>query len=211
MKKALLFLAATFVSLPAVQGFEVDHTDPVQIILLVCRRPDDPTPTDSLIHYAKVNGVSNEDMSAHLVELAKMGLGNETDYLQHQLATRALGMLSYFGGEKENAFVREVMLTTQDSTMRHVAVRAGIKMMPAKWEEWVREAATDNRFDFLTRFDAYEEAYQIGRDGDEETRRNVIKVLSEFAETDASTANQMDLRRWVEELKALGNAAGEEE
>lgn len=201
MKKLMFLVVIPFVYITSAHGFEVDESDPIQLILMECRHPDGPTQADDLLAYAKAKGLSNAEMSARLMELAELGLVNDADALQRQLSYGALGGLSYFGGEDENAFVRDVMKTTQDVVMRHIAVRVGIRMMPEKWEEWVQEVATDELLDDLTRFDAYEEAYRIGKNADKNVRQRVESVLSGLSEQDESGGNQEHLRRWSAELK----------
>jgi len=193
---------ASFTILSCVQGFEWNESDPIQFILLECRHPDGPTQEDDLIAFAQAKGLSNAEMSAKLVALIDLGLQGDTDALLRQLTYSALGGLAYFGGAEERAFVQNIFRTTQDPTLRHIAVRVGIRMMPAQWEEWVREAATDSRFDSLTRYDAYEEAYRIGKSGDERTRQRVEQVLSELEKTEPNPGNRMDMRHWSEKLKA---------
>lgn len=201
MKKRLTFLLAALFVVSAASGFDVDIMDPVQFILLECRHVGGSTQSDDLLAYAKAAGLSDAEMSERLVELVELGLGDAPDFTERQLSLGALWGLAHFGGEKENDFVKEIMRMTNDETTRHIAVRVGIQMMPEKWEEWVREVAADNRFDSLTRFDAYEEAYRIGRNGDEKTRQQVEKVLSEYTEKEASEGNRISMRRWTGELK----------
>ena len=201
MKKRLTFLLAALFVVSAASGFDVDIMDPVQLILLECRHVGGPTQSDDLLAYAKAAGLSDAEMSERLVELVELGLGDAPDFTERQLSLGALWGLAHFGGEKENDFVKEIMRTTNDETTRHIAVRVGIQMMPEKWEDWVREVVDNRSFDDLTRFDAYEEAYRIGQNGDEKTRQQVEKVLSELTEKEASEGNRMSMRRWTGELK----------
>ena len=202
MNKLVAIALVVFFGKVSVLFAEHGHMDVVREILLVCRSPEDPTPNDDLVDYARQTGLSDEDVSMMLIELVQDGLNGNLDVLQRQLTEGALWSLSHFGAERENEFVRTVMLSTQDSGLRQVCVRVGIRMMPEKWEEWVRATATDNRFDDLTRFDAYEEAYRVGMNGDENTRQQVEKVLSEFMERETTSGNSISMQRWANELKA---------
>ncbi|MBQ9344553.1 MAG: hypothetical protein IJT88_05000 [Kiritimatiellae bacterium] len=201
--KAVVILVVAILMFPfAGHTADIDDTDPLQRIFLECRHFDGPTQEDDLRAFAKATGLSNTEMSEKLIALVRNGLGDNTNALQRQLTYGALGGLAYFGGDAENDFVREVMRTTSDPTLRHIAVRVGIRMKPKQWEEWVREACSDERFDSLTRFDAYEEAFRIAQRGDELTRRRVEQVLSEFADKDPSPGNCEELRKWSADLKA---------
>lgn len=170
-------------------------------ILLVCRGPEDPMPNDEIAEYARLSGLSDAAVSDMLIELAQAGLNGNSDAMQRQLAEGALWGLARFGSERGNQYVRELMLATQDTGIRQVCIRVGIRMMPEKWEEWLRLAA-DSRFDDLTRFNAYEEAYRVGQGGDDNTRQRVEKVLSEFVSMESTSGNDMNLRQWTSDLKA---------
>lgn len=201
MKKRLTFLLAALFVVSAASGFDVDIMDPVQLILLECRHVGGPTQSDDLLAYAKAAGLSDAEMSERLVELVELGLGDAPDFTERQLSLGALWGLAHFGGEKENDFVKEIMRTTNDETTRHIAVRVGIQMMPEKWEDWVREVVDNRSFDDLTRFDAYEEVFQIGQSGDEKTKQHVEKVLWSLVEQDEYPGNQERLRRWARALQ----------
>ncbi|MBQ7252513.1 MAG: hypothetical protein IJS32_07925 [Kiritimatiellae bacterium] len=93
------------------------------------------------------------------------------------------------------------MREAADGHLRQLAVLAGLRMTPDRWEEWVREAAADKRFNDLERWIIYEDILRIGREGDEKTRQRVIEVLSEMRGKDAYPANRDSLGKWIAELK----------
>jgi hypothetical protein len=201
MKKWIVFAAVWHMSLVLGWSVEQKNMEVIRDILLCCRGPEEPSLNDDLANFAKANALSDADMSNMLIVLAQDGLRDDADALHRQLTDGALWGLARFGGEEEIDFVKDVMRATQNSCLRQTAVLVGMRMNPDKWEEWVREVAADNRFDSLTRFDAYEEAYRIGRNGDEKTRQQVEKVLSEYTEKEASEGNRISMRRWTGELK----------
>lgn len=201
MKKLLFAMFALVCGLSAGFGGELSDMECIKTIMLSCRHPGGPTPTDDLRTFASVRKLTNREMSDLLLQLAGEGLCEGADAMQRRLAHGAIWGLLPFGGDAEIAFVRNVMRTTTDESLRQTAVHVGIRMEPGKWEEWVREVAADRRCASLTRFDAYEEAYRIGQSGDEQTRNRVGQVLSELAEKESSAGNRANLQRWASELK----------
>lgn len=176
--------------------------DIVSLILLQCHGPEDPTPDEELADYARIAGLSNADVSKILVSFIEDGLQAEGDNLQRQLTAGSLAALPRFGGEQEVDYVWSIVQTTEDAGLRRRAILVGMRMNPEKWEEWLRYVATDNRFDSLTRFVTYQEAYRLGKNKDDGTRQRVDQVLSEFADKDSSPGNCADLKKWSDELKA---------
>ncbi len=129
---------------------------------------------------------------------------------ERETALGSLWALTNFGGEKENAFVLELMRTTEDESVRKIAIRVGIGicMMPENWEKWVREAATNPKCGDKTRFNDFEEAYWIGMRGDEDTRQRVEDVLSEYAWMAPAGGYGICMPRWLENLKARKGQEG---
>lgn len=203
MKKYILAMLVFCACHAVVSGDGPEPLESIRLILLSCGNPDRPTQEEELRAFARAHDISNAEMSSMLIDLAGPGLGSATDPLQRYLADGALWGLGCFGGAKENDFVRNVMRTSQVASLQKVAVRVGIRMMPENWEEWVREVASDKRYDDMVRFDAYEEAFRIGMGGDDKTRRHVGEVLLELVGQEAYEGNQKRLRRWADELKAF--------
>ncbi len=202
MKKCMLVVWTLWFGMTVCCGAELSYAERIQSLLLSCRHPGDPTPTDDLRSFAAANKLANNEMSDLLMQLAKPGLDEKADATQHDVTHAALWGLAIFGGEEEYAFVLELLETTNDDSLQKTAVRVGIRMVPENWENLVRKVAATERFDSLTRYDAYEEAYRIGRNGDERTRQRVEQVLSELEKTESNPGNRMDMRHWSEKLKA---------
>ncbi len=205
MNKVILTVIAIFMCI--LTGLADEYYSPkdiVSLILLQCHGPEDPTPDEELADYARVNGLSNAEVSKILVSFIEDGLRGEGNRSQHQLARASLWALARFGGEKEVDFVRSVMRTAEDSGIRRAAVLVGMRIAPEKWEEFIREVAA-NENDSLTRFVAYEEAVMIAMKGDDAEKRNVERVFSELAEIDGHRAER--LRRWAAELKSAEKSA----
>lgn len=202
MKSMIRIMIALLICMSSGFGDELRLEDIVQAILLQCRSPEDPTPDAELADYARVHGLSNAEVSRILVSFIEDGLQGGGDNLQRQLTAGALSALARFGGEQEIDFVRSIVQTTEDAGLKRRAIFVGMRLSPEKWEEWIRYVATDNHFDSLTRFITYQEAYRIGKNKDELTRRRVEQVLSEFADKDPSPGNCEELRKWSADLKA---------
>jgi len=169
-------------------------------IFLKCRHRGGPSQSDDLIAYADRNGFSPESMATMLVAFAKSAL-ETPDSTHRQLAEGALWGLLQFGGTKETPFVLQILRQSEDGNLRLAAISVGMRLDSANWEKWVEEACSNNRFSSIERFIAYEEAYRIGKNGDEGTRQRVEKVLSELAEQEENSGNKNRLQRWSAELK----------
>ncbi len=202
MEKVIRITIGLLICIAPAFGDELRLEDIVQAILLQCRGPEDPTPDADLADYARVNGLSNAEVSKILVSFIEDGLQAEGDNLQRQLTAGSLAALPRFGGEQEVDYVWSIVQTTEDAGLRRRAILVGMRMNPEKWEEWLRYVATDNRFDSLTRFVTYQEAYRLGKNKDDGTRQRVDQVLSEFADKNSSPGNCADLKKWSDELKA---------
>lgn len=196
----VFFLIAT--GLTTSYGASHDSSDTIAQILLTRRHRGDPSGSEELRAYASDNHVSNFELSAQLIEFVKTGMASGADERQTRLANSALWRLIDFGSSSDCDFVRDVMRTTPNRELRLSAIIVGIRMDPAHWEEWAREICSDGRFSSFERFVAFEEAYRIGIDSDEETQRCVEKVLSEFAERETDEDNKEHLLRWAGELKS---------
>ena len=170
-----------------------------------CRHVGASEPEADLMAFAKSKGLSKEEMAGFLVQLVDEGLSENADAFQRSIANSALWGLVPFAGEKEFTFVREVMLTAKDAkgTIRRTAIIVGPRMKPEKWEEWLREVVADERSDNYDRFLVFNEAFQIGRDGDEKTRRRVVEVFEEMKTRGVSDANRRHLDEWIAELEKL--------
>lgn len=201
MKKWIALVIAWHVSIVSGLCVEQEHMDIARDILLICRSPEDPLPNDDLSAYAKGHGLSDADVSEILIELAKDGLCENADALQSQLTGAALWALPSFGGERESEFVRKIMMTTNDNGLRRETVLVWMRIVPEKWEDMVREVAADSRFDSLTRYVTYQEAYRIGQNRNEPTRKRVEQVLMELSAREESPGNRRDMQKWVDELK----------
>lgn len=179
----------------------------IEHIIMKCRHKEDPLLADDLLAYARKQGVSDEEMSARLVELARPALDEQADWEQRQLATGALWGLIPFGGTNEAVFVREIMRKTGDAHFRRVAISVGIQLDSGNWKTLVEEICNDSQFSSHERFIACEEAYQIGRRGDKQTREAVEKFLSGLADREERPGTQNRLRRWAAELKSAEKSA----
>lgn len=204
MKKWLLIAVALHMSVMPGFAEERRAEDIARDILMCCRGPEDPLPDEDLASFAMRKGLSDEDISGMLVRFVEDGLGGGGDAVERQLTGASLWALARFGGKRESLFVRQIMRETEDAGLRQTAVRVGMRLAPDNWEEWLREVATDGRFDDLTRFDACEEAYRIGQNADGQTRQRVEQVLSELAEKEDNPGNRSNMRCWAEVLKEAG-------
>ncbi len=177
----------------------------VRRIYAKCRQMNEPGPERDLIALAKAEGLSREEMAGALVQLVEEGLAENADPGQRSLAHSALWGLVPFGGEKEFLFIRELVSTTKDakSILRRTGLIVAPRIMPERWEEWLREVVADERSDSYDRFLVCQEAFWIGRDGDAKTRRRVIEVLGEMKRRNLSEADRRDLQGWIDELEAL--------
>lgn len=181
---------------------ETENMDPLKTIFLVCRHVGGPTPADDLRSYAEKNGLSDAEMSEKLVAFVKTGLSDDADRIQQRMGGAALYGLAQFGGERERAFVWDIMTTSDNQHFQDVAIEICIRMMPDKWEEVVREVATNPRFSSYDRFLAYEGAFLVGSNASPDVRNRVAEVLSEFAEREPGDGYQERLRQWSAELQA---------
>ena len=170
-------------------------------IFLACRHREGPTAMDDLRAYAQDHGFSDVDMAAQLMQFVREGLPKCHDSLQRHATGAALWALVPFAGESGIPFVHEVMQDAEDGNLRQIALRAGLRMTPEKWEEWVREAAADKRFGDSDRWSIYEDVFRFGRDGDAKTRQRVITVLTEIRASDSYRVNQNSLGGWIAELQ----------
>ena len=202
MGKRLFAVVVLLLGISICHAGDLPYTERIKVILLSCRHPGDPTPMDSLRSFAAANELTNAEMADLLMQLVRPGIDAKADSRQRDLAAAAFWGLAIFGGEEEYSFVSELIHSTNDTSLQKTAVRVVIRMMSEKWEEWVRTVASEKRFDSLTRFDAYEEAYRIGMNGDERTRQQVEKVLSEFMAREATSGNSTSMQRWINELEA---------
>ena len=192
---ALLGLLAVAVA----HGEENDTWPGLNECLLQCVEPDAPEQGMSLGDYAKNLGKTDSELAGDLVSIVARELAKSPDAVNTHLAKSALWGLVEVGGEKESAFVREVM-QTQSDYFRHVAIHVGIRMAPGQWEDWVREIATDKRYSDYDRFLAYAEAFQVGREVDRETRKHVVEVLKGLRHNDSCRSNRNRLGLWIAEL-----------
>ena len=135
------------------------------------------------------------------MQSVREGLPPSDDPLRWHVSGAALWALVPFAGESGVPFVREVMQDAEDGNLRQTALRAGLRMTPEKWEEWVREAVADKRFGDFDRWMVYEDVFRIGRDADEKPRQRVIEVPTERRASDSRRVNQNRLGGWVAELK----------
>ena len=195
---ACFLLVAGSVSAQSLTDEDLTHLGE---IFLDCRHPEGPTAMDDLHAYAQGCGFSDAEMASRLMQLVRKGLPQSDDPLRRHVTEAALCALVPFAGESGVPFVREVMQDAENGNLRQMALRAGLRMTPEKWEEWVREAVADKRFGDFDRWMVYEDVFRIGRDGDEKTRQRVIEVLSEMRASDSRRMNQNSLGGWVAELK----------
>lgn len=185
-----------------VWGFDNDDMSVLQMIFLSCRHRGGPLPSDDLQHYAEVKGLSDEEMSAMLLEFVRNGMEDDADNRQQRMGLSALSGLAKFGGVAERDAVLDIIRTVPDNNWRSLAIQTCIRMMPDQWEEVVREVATGERYGNYDRFIAYEEAFRVGEHSDARTKERIEQVMEELAEREASQANQERLQRWADELKA---------
>jgi len=172
--------------------------------LWVCISPDHPgggtTPRD----FARARDKTDAELAEKLVEIIQRGMREDANAEAASHAQGALWHLRGIGGEKEFAVVREVMRTTKDvKGIRRTAILVGIEMMPEKWEEWLREVMADERSDNYDCFLVCQEAFRIGRDGDDKTRRRVVEVLEEMKRRNLSDADRRDFDKWIDELEKM--------
>lgn len=185
-----------------VWSFDNDDMSVLQMIFLSCRHRGGPMPSDDLIHYAAVKGLSDKEMSAMLLEFVRNGMEDNADNRQQRMGLSALCGLAKFGGAAEREVVLDIIRTATDKNWRAFAIQTCIRMMPGQWEEVVREVATGERYENYDRFIAYEEAFRVGEHSDTKTKERIEQVMEELAEREASQANQLHLRRWANDLKA---------
>lgn len=207
MKRLLVIGVVLHMCVSCGFGGELNNVDIIRGILLRCRSPEGPSRDADLEAFARAEGMSDAEVAEILVACIQDGLGDTGNVLHRQLACSAIWALVRYGGEKESEFVRGIMRTTQDASLQRTTLLAGMRMEPLKWEEWVHEIATNNRFDSVTRFVAFEEAYRIGLNGDECTRQHVQQVLSEYIGREASPGNRGELQKWTSELKDAEKSA----
>lgn len=199
----VLLLSVGFTVIVAAQGGEDTAWPGLRERLMSCEGPGDYVPLESLSDFAKNQGKSKADLAEKLVEIVTNGLEDSSDGAMTGLTKSALWGLSEVGGEKENSFVREIM-RSHEGYWRAVAIPVGIRMIPEKWEEWVREIASDKRYNDQDRFLAYREAFLIGKAGDEDTRKRVVEVLKESRFSDSRQINRNHLGLWITELEGTG-------
>lgn len=196
-------MAIGCIALAAAHGGEIDSWPGLRERLASCAGPDDPVSGESMSDFAERQGKSKADLAAKLVELIKAGMEEYSKGGSPGLAKSALWGLGEVGGEKEEAFVWEIM-RSQDGYFRAIAIPVGIRMVPEKWEAWVRGIATDNRYDDHDRYLAYREAFQLGKEGNGDMRNRVIEVLKEMRSSDPRRTNRNRLGLWLTELEEKG-------
>lgn len=199
--KHIGFAALMIFCLGTAQGAEPVDTGDLERIFLVCRHVGGTTVADDLHSLAEKRGASDAEMAASLMELAKSGEQDIVDARQRHLVDCAVSALGMFGGENERSYLLELMRTTCDKNLRHTALRACIRLAPDKWEEVVREVAVDARFDSYAKFGAFEEAFLVGKSGDEKTRRRVVEVMSELGRQNSCGVSSNRFATWISELE----------
>ena len=204
MSKKTKYLFAALATLLFLVSFgEAENVglNPLQTIFLACRHVGGPTQADDLKAYAEKNGWSNAEMAGQLMAFVKAGLSDDADHFQRRMGGGALYGLAQFGGEEEWAFVWDIMTTSDNQHFREVAIQVSIRMMPEKWEEVVREVATNPRFGSYDRFLACESAFLAGKDRSKDERVRMADVFAELAEQESSNGNRGRLVGWMNELK----------
>lgn len=205
MKNILLVVYFSFCGCCVLQAFgEVGGRGDIEQIILTCRHKGSPSLSDDLCAYAKTKGMSSSEMATLLVEIAQTTIGETDSPRQRQLADGALWGLIPFGGEREYAFVRQIMQNSSDGGLRLTAISVGMRLKPDNWEQWVEETCNDSRFSRHERFIVCEEAYRIGQNGDEQTKQCVQQVFSRLAERDENLVPKNHLQRWTEDLNSVG-------
>ena len=170
----------------------------------MCRDEVDSGPEEDLVALAKAQGLSNEEMAGLLLQIIDEGLAENADSNQRYMADCALWGLVPFAGEKELAFIRELMRTTKDvKGIRRTAIMVGPRIAPEKWEELLREVVADKRSDDFDRFLVCREAFQVARAGDKKTQRRVVEVFGEMKARGVSESNQKHLEKWIGELEKM--------
>ena len=207
MKWCWTMVAACFLLVGGVVSAQTqtdEFSGRVAEIYFTCRDEIDSGPETDLEELAKAEGLSREEMAELLMQLVNEGLDENASADQRYLADCALWGLGPFAGEKEFIFVRNLVRATKDvKGIRRTAIMVGPRMAPEKWEEWLREVMADERSDNYDRFLVLQAAFQIGRDGDEKTRRRVVEVFEEMKTRGVSDANQRHLDEWIAELEKV--------
>ena len=188
---------------PAVCWQEDGKWADLEPFLLFSPEPGDSAQKVDWEMFAQTRGIAKEELAAKIAGIAKNGLVNNSDDFKARLGESALWELARVGGEKEYAFVHDTM-QRQGEKYRHIAMYVLFRMVPAKWEDLVREIVADEKYSDYDRFLAYEEAVRVGRSGDLNTRRRVIEVLEEMRSTDTSKSNRNSIGLGLTELKGEG-------
>lgn len=197
-------MALTLIGSASVLGVEPDEWDGLEDLFWECSEPGSTGHAETPRDFARAHGKTDAELAERLMEIIKRGFADGADAVAADQAEGALWHLRGIGEEREFAFIRELLHTTKDMKgRRDVAILVGMEMMPEKWEEWLREVVADERSDNYDRFLVFNEAFQIGRDGDEKTRRRVVEVFEEMKTRGVSDANRRHLDEWIAELEKL--------
>ncbi len=186
------------IGLPDGGGME-DRGD-VEILIMMHRHRGEPSLADDLQAYAKAKGFSDGEMALRLVELVQAAFNEDMDEEEHAIADGAICGLLPFGGEKESAFLLDVLRKTEDGHIRLSAIMVGMRLSPSNWEEWLAEVCGGTRCGMLERYVAYREVFRIGKDSGGEVRRRVGNVFAELAGKEEDRGNHDHLLRWADEL-----------
>ena len=184
-------------------GSDAIQTEDLERLFTTCRHVGGPTVFDDLLALANGTGASNEEIASCLMEIVKDGISEEAEARQRFCAECAISALGRFGGGNERSFLLELMRTTSDKNLRQAALRACIRMEPDKFDDVVREVASDERFDSYAKFGAFEEAFRVGKAGNSQLRERVKQVLSDWGEKTRGCVSLECLDSWLAELEKL--------
>ena len=187
-------------SVPVGHEAEISNQECLRLIFLSCRHVGEPGAWDDLKTLAETRHLTQEDMYALLTEQIQDGLAQGAEWEQYVTAMGCLAALATIPGEQTHAFAKKLMRTTNDNGVRNTAVQVAVSTMPEKWDELFLEILETKHFDHLTRYYAYESAYDVGKAGNAETRRHVQEVLEELATKDEDAYLQKHLLEWAREL-----------
>lgn len=187
-------------SIPVGHEAEISNQECLRLIFLSCRHVGEPGAWDDLKTLAETRHLTQEDMYALLTEQIQDGLAQGAGWEQYVTAMGCLAALATIPGEHTHTFAKELMRTTNDNGVRNTAVQVAVSTMPEKWDELFREILGTKHFDHLTRYYAYESAYDVGKAGNAGTRRHVQEVLKDLATKEEVASLKKHLLEWAREL-----------
>ena len=85
IRMAVVLLIFSVFAPRVVWSFDNDDMSVLQMIFLSCRHRGGPMPSDDLIHYAAVKGLSDKEMSAMLLEFVRNGMEDNADNRQQRM------------------------------------------------------------------------------------------------------------------------------